>query len=327
MQASVIFGASNPLLGRQIKKALFGGDDPWSDGQHVESGLQRFSSGEIYVDLAESVRGTDVFIVQGTNSPANENLMELLFLTDAARRSSARTITAVIPHFGYARQDRQLTSRSCIAGRVVADMLEAAGVNRIISMDIHATQLQGFFTIPFANLTAAALFVEYLQNIRGPHSNESMVVVSPDVGGVARARAFAERCGAEVALVEKRRDEEGQPSVFNVIGQVNNRHCILYDDMIDSGSTLAEAGKALKMAGALSVQALATHGIFSAGVWDRLSEGEITKVTVTNTIYPQPAYGEGETGDFGSPWQVNVAGLFAEAIKRAHAGNSLSALL
>lgn len=323
MKASVIFGDSNPHLA----KAIWSQITPWDAGRIVYSGFRRFQSGEIYIDLQNSVRGTDVYIVQGTNAPANDNLMELMFLIDAARRSSANSITAVIPHFGYARQDRQLSPRSCIAGRVVADMLESAGACRIIAMDIHATQLQGFFSIPFTNLTAAGLFVDYLKDVEGPDGSDSMVVVSPDVGGVARARNFAERLQAEVALVEKRRDAEGNPAAYNVIGAVEGRHCVLYDDMIDSGGTIAEAAKVLLKAGALSVQAFATHGIFSNGIWDRLREAGVAKVVTTNTIYPRVDDDDVCTRGFGSPWQVDVGGLFAEAIKRVHAGESLRTLL
>lgn len=321
--ASVVFGDSNPELARQIREAL--DQNPWPDGRVVESGFRRFGNNEIYVDLQDSVRGTDCFIVQGTGAPANDNLIELIFLLDAARRSSARTITAVIPHFGYARQDRQFSPRSCIAGRVVADMLEAAGVNRIISMDVHTAQLQGFFKVPFTDLTAARLFVDYLYDAEGSRVDDSIVVVSPDVGGVARARNFAARFDGKVAVVEKRRDGHGTPEVHNVIGDVKGCHCILYDDMIDSGGTLAAAAQALKEAGALTVQAYATHGIFSDGVWERLAGAGISKVVTTNTIYPQ--VDNLCTRGFGSPWQVNVGGLFAAAIKRVHAGESLRMLL
>ncbi|MFK7866054.1 MAG: ribose-phosphate pyrophosphokinase [Alphaproteobacteria bacterium] len=270
----LLIGNANQTLGKQIAKYL--------EVEPSCAKIQRFSDMEIYVEIEENVRGRDVFIFQPTCFPANDNLMELLILIDAARRGSASRITAVIPYFGYARQDRKSGPRTPISARLVADLLETAGVDRILTVDLHATQIQGFFHHPVDNLFARPVFVDYLR--KAGHCASNIIVVSPDVGGVARARSFAERLECDLAIIDKRRERAGVSEVMNVIGDVAGRDCFLVDDIVDSAGTLCNAASALKQKGANKVFALATHGVLSGAAVGRIMESDIEKIYISNSI-------------------------------------------
>ena len=243
---------SNINLAESIAKTL--------NTQLVKAEVKRFSDMEVFVEVQENVRGEDMFIIQSTSYPANDNLMELLVSLDALRRASAKRITAVIPYYGYARQDRKSGPRTPISAKLVANLITKAGADRILTMDLHAGQIQGFFDIPTDNLFAAPVFIK---NIEERYKDKPVVVVSPDVGGVVRARAIARRINANLAIIDKRREKAGSSEVMNIIGDVSNHHCILVDDIIDSGGTLCNAAKALMDVGAISVDAYVTHGVLS----------------------------------------------------------------
>lgn len=242
--------------------------------------IKRFSDGEISIQISESVRGKDVFIIQPTCAPANDNLMELLIMTDALKRSSAKSITAVVPYYGYARQDRKATPRVPITAKLVANMMETAGITRMVTVDLHASQIQGFFDIPVDNLYGAILFMDYIRAKNFPNP----VIASPDVGGVARARYFAKELELDMVIIDKRREKANEAEVMNVIGDVEGKDIILIDDMIDTAGTMMKGAKALRNLGATSVMACCTHPVLSGPAYERIEEGELDELVVANTI-------------------------------------------
>jgi ribose-phosphate pyrophosphokinase len=284
----------------------------------TSASIRRFADLEIFVEIHENIRGEDVFIVQSTSYPANDNLMELLITLDALRRSSARRITAVVPYFGYARQDRKSGPRTPISAKLVANLITAAGANRVLTMDLHAAQIQGFFDIPVDNLFAAPLFG---RDIAERYKGRDLMVVSPDVGGVVRARALAARLHTDLAIIDKRRERAGVSEVMNVIGEVEGRHCILVDDIVDSGGTLCNAADALIKNGADGVSVYVTHGVFSGGAVARVGASKIESMTVTDSILATEAMRV-------SPniRQVTIAPLLAEAMRRISEESSVSSL-
>ena len=280
--------------------------------------VHRFADMEIFVEIQENVRGEDVFIIQSTSYPANDNLMELLVCIDALRRASARRITAVIPYFGYARQDRKPGPRTPISAKLVANLITEAGANRVLTLELHAGQIQGFFDIPVDNLYGAPLMAPDISNNLG---SENVLIVSPDVGGVARARAYAKRIDANLAIIDKRRERAGHSEVMNVIGEVEGRHCVLVDDMVDSGGTLCNAADALLAAGAASVQAYCTHGVLSGGAVARIAASSLDKLVITDSI--RPTEGVRVTDKIRV---LSVAQLMGEAISRIASESSVSSL-
>ncbi len=275
--------------------------------------IKTFSDGEISVQIAESVRGRDVFIVQSTGAPSNDNLMELLIMTDALRRSSASSITAVVPYFGYARQDRKAAPRVPITARLVADMYESAGIDRVITIDLHAGQIQGFFDIPVDNLYGSIIFQEYVESKKLANP----IVASPDIGGVARARYFAQRLGLEMVIVDKRREKANEAEVMNIIGDVEGKDIIIIDDMVDTAGTMVKAATALKAKGATSVMACATHGVLSGKAYDNLNKGELDELVISNTLV---------TKENKYIKVLSVAPLFAEVIRRVYHNESVNSL-
>ena len=285
-----------------------------------ESEVKSFADGEVSVSLYETVRGSDVFVVQSTCKPVNDNLMELLVMIDALRRASAGRITAVIPYFGYARQDRKAKARDPISAKLVANMITAAGADRVLTMDLHASQIQGFFDIPVDNLLGNPIFVDYYAKKFGDKC-EDMMVVSPDVGSVARARAFAQKLHMQLAIVDKRRQKANQCEVMNVIGDVKGKDCILFDDMVDTAGSLCNAAKAIvEVGGANKVYACASHGVLSGPAIDRLEASNIEELALLNTI-PE-SMGEG----CSKIKYLSVAPMFAEAIERIYQEISISKL-
>jgi len=280
--------------------------------------VKNFSDGEIMVEIGENVRGRDVYVIQSTCAPSNNNLMELLVMTDALKRASAASITAVIPYFGYARQDRKVAPRTPITSKLVADLISVAGMDRLVTMDLHAGQIQGFFNIPVDHLYAAPVLLEDL-NARFP--GRRLVVVSPDAGGTERARAFAKRLDAGLAIIDKRRSGPNVSEVMNIIGDVAGETCVIIDDMIDTAGTLCQAAQALKDKGAHKVYACASHPVLSGPALDRINESCLEEVVVTNTI----PLGE-KPKLCGKLRVLSVAGLLAEAIRRIHGDESVSSL-
>ena len=275
--------------------------------------VKRFSDGEISIQISESVRGRDVFIVQSTGAPSNDNLMELLIMTDALRRSSASSITAVVPYFGYARQDRKAAPRVPISARLVADMYETAGIDRVVTMDLHAGQIQGFFDIPVDNLYGAITFQEYIRSKNLPNP----IIASPDIGGVARARYFAKNLGLEMVIVDKRREKANESEVMNIIGDVSGKDVIMIDDIVDTAGTMVKAATALKAKGATSVMACATHGVLSGKAYDNIENGELDELMITNTLTTKPSE---------KIKVLSVAPLFAEVIRRVYHNESVNSL-
>jgi ribose-phosphate pyrophosphokinase len=284
----------------------------------VKANIRRFSDNEIFVEILENVRGEDVFVIQSTSFPANDHLMELLITIDALRRSSARRITAVIPYYGYARQDRRVGSRTPISAKLVANLITHAGAHRVLTLDLHAGQIQGFFDIPLDNLYAGPVFSK---DIKETLSNRNLTVVSPDTGGVARARAIAKRIDADLAIIDKRREAAGISEVMNVIGDVKNRDCILIDDIVDSGGTLCNAAVALMDQGATSVSAYITHGVLSGGAVARIAASPIAKMVITDSIMPTEAV---RVSPNIKP--LSIATLMAEAMRRITDEASVSSL-
>ncbi|MBI4509248.1 MAG: ribose-phosphate pyrophosphokinase [Deltaproteobacteria bacterium] len=279
--------------------------------------VTRFSDGESYVEIGENVRGVNCFVVQPTCSPVNHNLMELLIIIDALKRASAGSIIAVMPYFGYARQDRKVKPRTPISAKMVADLITAAGANRVVSMDLHAGQIQGFFNIPFDHIYAMPVLMDYL---RVKHANGA-VVVSPDAGGVERARAYSKRLGGTLAIIDKRRSAPNVSEVMHLIGDVKGKDAVIVDDMVDTAGTLVQAARAVMEHGARTVSACATHGVFSGPAIERIEESPLTEVVVTNTIPLS------EAGQKCSKIKVmSVARLLGEAVKRIHHGDSISSL-
>ncbi len=301
---------SNINLAESISKAL--------NTQLVKVDVKRFSDMEVFVEVQENVRGEDMFIVQSTSYPANDNLMELLVSLDALRRASARRITAVIPYYGYARQDRKSGPRTPISAKLVANLITKAGADRILTMDLHAGQIQGFFDIPTDNLFAAPVFVK---DIEGRYNNKPVVIVSPDVGGVVRARAIARRINANLAIIDKRREKAGLSEVMNIIGDVSNHHCIIVDDIIDSGGTICNAAQALIDVGALSVDAYVTHGVLSGSAVSSISNSPLTSLVTTDSIKATEA-----VRISSNIRQISIAPIIGEAIRRVHTEQSVSSL-
>ena len=275
--------------------------------------IKRFSDGEISVQIAESVRGRDVFIIQSTGAPSNDNLMELLIMTDALRRSSASSITAVVPYFGYARQDRKAAPRVPITARLVADMYETAGIDRVVTIDLHAGQIQGFFDIPVDNLYGAMIFQEYVESKR----LKNPIIASPDIGGVARARYFAEKMGLEMVIVDKRREKANEAEVMNIIGDVTGKDVIMIDDMVDTAGTMVKGASALKKKGANSVMACATHAVLSGKAYENLEKGELDELVVSNSLISKK---------HKKVKVLTVAPLFAEVIRRVYHNESVNSL-
>jgi ribose-phosphate pyrophosphokinase len=276
-----------------------------------------FSDGEIFVEVGENVRGVNCFVVQPTSAPVNQNLMELLVMIDALKRASAGSIVAIIPYFGYARQDRKVKPRTPISAKLVADLVTAAGADRVVSVDLHAGQIQGFFDIPVDHLFATPVMIEYLKQ----HHGKDTVIVSPDAGGVERARAYSKRLNASLAIIDKRRERANVSEVMNIIGDVRGKDAILVDDLIDTAGTLANAARALMEAGARSVSACATHPVFSGPAIKRIEDSPLAEVIVTDTI---PLREDGKACK--KIKQLSVARLLGEAIKRIHHGDSISSL-
>ncbi|HSI40609.1 MAG TPA: ribose-phosphate pyrophosphokinase [Xanthobacteraceae bacterium] len=280
--------------------------------------VRRFADMEIFVEIQENVRGKDVFVLQSTSFPTNDHLMELLIITDALRRSSARRITAVLPYFGYARQDRRSSGRTPISAKLVANLITHAGVDRVLTLDLHAGQIQGFFDIPTDNLFAAPVMV---QDIKSRFDVADLMVVSPDVGGVVRARALAKRIDAQLAIVDKRRERPGESEVMNVIGDVSGKRCILVDDIIDSGGTLVNAADALLARGAVEVYAYITHGVLSGGAVARVTSSNLKELVITDSIQPTEAIRVARNIRV-----VSIAPLIGEAIGRTAHEESVSSL-
>jgi ribose-phosphate pyrophosphokinase len=306
----LVAGNSNPQLAEAIGAHL---KTPLTKAQ-----VRRFADMEIFVEIQENVRGADVFIIQSTSFPANDHLMELLIITDALRRASARRITAVVPYFGYARQDRKPGPRTPISAKLVSNLITHAGADRVLTLDLHAGQIQGFFDIPTDNLYASPVMV---RDIRDRFDIAKVMVVSPDVGGVVRARGLAKRINAPLAIIDKRRERAGESEVMNVIGEVEGRVCILVDDIVDSGGTLVNAADALLKNGAVEVYAYITHGVLSGGAVARITASRLKELVITDSIQPTEAVRVA-----GNIRVLSIATLIGEAIARTAAEESVSSL-
>jgi len=304
----VFSGNANPELAKEICEYL--------DITLSEVEVRRFSDGEIFVEIGENVRGTDVFVIQPTCPPVNDNLMELVIMVDALRRASARRITAVLPYYGYARQDRKVAPRVPITAKVVAEMLMVVGVRRVLAMDLHAGQIQGFFNIPVDHLYAAPVLLKYINE-----TFTNVVMVSPDAGGVERTRAFAKRLKADLAIIDKRRDRPNESKAMNVIGDVKGKVAILLDDMVDTAGTLCNAAAMLMEAGAAEVHACCSHGVLSGPAIERLDASVIKSLVITNSI---PLHAKAQ--ECGKIKVLSVSQLLGEAIRRIHNEDSVSLL-
>ena len=305
----IFAGNSNKPLAEEICRHL---------GMELgKSDVRSFSDGEVYVDIQESVRGVEVYVVQSTCTPTNDNLMELLIMLDAFKRASAVSVTAVIPYYGYARQDRKVAPRTPISAKLVADLITAAGATRVVCVDLHAGQIQGFFNIPVDHIYATPVILDYIKE----NFTDDIVVVSPDAGGVERARAFAKRLGTNLAIIDKRRPRPNVSEVMNIIGDIEGKTAVLLDDMIDTAGTITQAAEALAKKGAKQVYACATHAVLSGPAMERIEKSPIKELVVTNTI-PQMK------GAPSSPKikRLSVGPLLGEAIKRIHCGESVSSL-
>ena len=306
----LITGNSNPELARAIASHL-------GEGM-TNSSVQRFADKEVFVEIKENVRGEDAFIIQSTSYPANDHIMELLILIDALKRASARRITAVIPYFGYARQDRKTGSRTPISAKLIADMITHAGAHRVLTLDLHAGQIQGFFDIPTDNLFAAPVFARDIKE-RVPRGD--LLMVSPDVGGVVRTRDMARRLEAEIAIVDKRREEAGQSDVMNIVGDVKGRRCILVDDIVDSAGTLCNAAEAMKEKGAEEVRAYVSHGVLSGEALERIARSSLAELVVTDSIRF-----DSSVRDHPKIRILPIASLIGSAILRTTKEESVSSL-
>ncbi|UZE48261.1 ribose-phosphate pyrophosphokinase [Rhodopseudomonas sp. P2A-2r] len=306
----LVAGNSNPALALEIAN--------WLELPLTKASVRRFADMEIFVEIQENVRGSDIYIIQSTSFPTNDHLMELLIITDALRRASARRITAVVPYFGYARQDRKVGSRSPISAKLVANLITHAGVDRVMTLDLHAGQIQGFFDIPVDNLFASPVMV---RDIKEKFDLTKVMVVSPDVGGVVRARGLAKRINAPLAIVDKRRERAGESEVMNVIGEVEGYTCILIDDIVDSGGTLVNAGDALLANGATDVYAYITHGVLSGGAAARIAGSRLKELVITDSIQPTDAVVKAPNIRV-----LSIASLIGEAIARTAAEESVSSL-
>ena len=306
----LLTGNSNKTLSKNIAKYL--------KSKLVNSSIRKFADGEIYIEINENIRGNSIFIIQSISSPANDNLMELLLCIDALKRSSAKNITAVIPYFGYARQDRKVVPRTSISAKLVSNLITKAGADRIVTVDLHAGQIQGFFDIPVDNLFATPIFARH---VRKKIKSKKIVCVAPDVGGTERARALGKLLNAELAIVDKRRPKPGQSQVMNVIGDVKNKTCILVDDIIDSGGTIVNAAAALKKRGAKEVFVYITHGVLSGDAVKKIQKSAIKKLVITDTI------NNGEkTKNIKNIEVLPISALMGEAIKRTSNSTSVSDL-
>ena len=283
----------------------------------TKASVRRFADMEVFVEILENVRGEDVFVVQSTSYPTNDNIMELLVTLDALKRGSARRITAVIPYYGYARQDRKTGARTPISAKLVANIITSAGANRVLALDLHTGQIQGFFDIPTDNLNAIPVFTDDIKKTIG----ENVVVVSPDVGGVVRARAIAKRIDADLAIIDKRRERAGHSEVMNIIGDVKGMHCVMVDDIVDSGGTLCNAAEALIRDGALSVTAYVTHGVLSGGAVARIAASPLKELVITDSIAATEAVRRAP-----NIRQITIAPLLGEAIRRIAEDQSVSSL-
>ena len=284
----------------------------------TKANIRRFADNEIFVEILENVRGEDVFVIQSTSFPTNDNLMELLITIDALKRGSARRITAVIPYFGYARQDRKTSPRSPISAKLVANLITVAGVSRVLTLDLHAGQIQGFFDIPLDNLAAAPVFQK---DIVAKYPGKGIVIVSPDVGGVYRARSLAKRLETDLAIIDKRREKAGISEVMNIIGDVKDKLCILIDDIVDSAGTLCNSAFALKEAGAVDIVAYSTHGVLSGEAIERIEKSPLSVISVTDSIQPV-----GKVLECEKVQVLSIAPLMAEAIYRISEEKSVSSL-
>ncbi|MEH2475395.1 ribose-phosphate pyrophosphokinase [Nitrobacteraceae bacterium AZCC 2161] len=306
----LVAGNSNPALAQEIAS--------WLQLSLTKASVRRFADMEIFVEIQENVRGSDVFIIQSTSFPTNDHLMELLIITDALRRASARRITAVIPYFGYARQDRKAGPRTPISAKLVANLITHAGADRVMTLDLHAGQIQGFFDIPTDNLYASPVMV---RDIKEKFDLANVMVVSPDVGGVVRARGLAKRINAPLAIIDKRRERAGESEVMNVIGDVAGYTCILVDDIVDSGGTLVNAADALLANGAKDVYAYITHGVLSGGAAARITGSKLKELVITDSIQPTEAVNKSPNIRV-----LSIASLIAEAIGRTASEESVSSL-
>jgi len=303
-------GNANPALATEIGKVL---DTPLGEAR-----VSRFSDGETFCEIRENVRGLDTYVIQPTCSPVNDNLMELLIMCDALRRASANSITAVMPYYGYARQDRKVAPRTPITSKLVADLLVSAGVSRVLSVDLHAGQIQGFFNIPLDHLYALPVFLEDYLKLR---FNKDSVFVAPDAGGVERTRAYSKRLGASLAIIDKRRERANVSEVMHIIGDVTGKDCIIVDDMIDTAGTLCNAAQAIMDGGARSVVACATHGVLSGPAVQRIEESPLEEVVVTNSVLASEEARASKKIKF-----LSIGRLLGEAIRRIHNSDSVSSL-
>ena len=306
----ILSGTSNPRLSKEISKKL--------KSKLVNTNIKRFADGEIYIEINENIRGNSVFVIQSTSNPANDNIMELLLCIDALRRSSAKNITAVIPYFGYARQDRKVAPRTSISAKVVSNLITNAGANRIVTVDLHAGQIQGFFDIPVDNLFTTPMFARY---IKKKFKSKNLVCVSPDVGGVQRTRGLATKIKADLAIIDKRRPAPGKSQVMNIIGEVKGKNCIIVDDIIDSGGTIVNAVEALKKAGAIDVYVFITHAVLSGEAAEKIKRSKIKKLIITDTIDNSFKIKNNSKIEV-----ISIAPLMAEAINRISNSTSVSDL-
>ncbi|MAU27830.1 MAG: phosphoribosylpyrophosphate synthetase [Pelagibacterales bacterium] len=306
----IISGNSNPILAREISKEL--------KVEIIDVSVTRFSDQEVFVEINENIRGKNIFVIQSTSMPANDNVMELLITIDALKRASANTVTAVIPYFGYARQDRKVGPRTPISAKLIADILTTAGIDRLLTIDLHAGQIQGFFDIPVDNLYAAPVITK---DILDHYKNKDLVVISPDVGGVVRARGIAKRINGDLAIVDKRRDKANESEVMNIIGNIKGRDCIIVDDIVDTAGTLCNAAEALIESGAKSVSAYITHGVLSGPAVERIKNSKLNELVITDSIAPTKLI-----LDASNIRILNLAPLIAEAIKRISSDSSVSSL-
>jgi len=306
----VLAGTSNSKLCKDIARHL--------KLKLVNSNIKRFADGEVYVEINENIRGNSIFVVQSTSNPANDNLMELLICIDALRRSSAKNITAVIPYFGYARQDRKVVPRTAISAKLVSNLITNAGANRILSVDLHAGQIQGFFDIPVDNLFATPIFARHIRN---KTKLKNVICVAPDVGGVERTRALSRRINSTIAIIDKRRQSPGKSEVMNLVGNVKNKNCIIVDDIIDSGGTIVNAAKALREKGAKDVFVYITHAVLSGHAVEKIEGSQIKKLITTDTINNSKKIERSKKIEI-----ISIAPMISEAMKRIANSTSVSSL-
>ena len=306
----ILSGTSNNKLSKDISKKL--------KSKLVNTNIKRFADGEIYIEINENIRGNSVFVIQSTSTPANDNLMELLLCLDALKRSSAKSITAVIPYFGYARQDRKVAPRTSISAKVVSNLISMAGANRVVTVDLHAGQIQGFFDIPVDNLFTTPLFARF---IKKSFKNKNLICVSPDVGGVQRTRGLATKLKTDLAIIDKRRPKPGKSQVMNLIGDVRGKTCLIVDDIIDSGGTIVNAAEVLKRKGATEIYVFITHGVLSGDASRKIKDSKIKKLFITDTIDNSKKIKNNNKIEV-----LSISSLMAEAIKRISNSTSVSDL-